>query len=154
MNQEHKESFRELFDYIFKGDQDAIDVCCLLVDIADTWDDIVDKDKPVSAQAVDKAFVGALFELQRRPIWFNAGLSYHVLNAFLKWRDANDIETNPLSTDDDLAKSYMLRAGLYDIFVLVAYHLHGDEWAREIGPGVRKFYAETLKDYIEEMRNA
>ena len=50
----------------------------------------------------------------------------------------------------DLEKTYMLRAGLYDMFSLIAYHLFGDTWAKEIGPDVRKLYGETLDDLRRE----
>jgi hypothetical protein len=48
----------------------------------------------------------------------------------------------------------MLRAGIYDIFVIFAFHLFGREWASEVGVVVRRFYGETLTDYKKEMINA
>lgn len=154
MNNDHKSAFNDLFKVIYKDDEDAIRISLLLVEVADIWDDLVDRDKDVPSSLIDKAFVSALFELQRYPLWFNAGLQHHVLNVYLRWRDATAIETDSNATDDDLNKCYMLRAGLYDIFVVIAYHLFGDDYAREVGPVVRRFYGETLKDYKEEMRNA
>lgn len=148
----HEESFRLFFDEIFKGDSRSIEFCISLLEVLHVWDDLVDKDNPLTSEEINKAFITAIFGLQNYPLWFTAGLNHLLLNTFLKWRDANEIEQNPLSSDDDLSKSYMLRAGLYDIFAVIAYHLFGDEWAREVGPKIRLLYGEKLKDYIEEMR--
>ena len=87
-------------------------------------------------------------------IWVNCGIAHHVLNCYLRWRDANTIEGSDKKIDSDLHKTYMLRAGVYDIFVIIAYYLYGDGWAEQIGPVVRKFYGETLDDYLREIKNA
>lgn len=151
MNDDHKKVFDELFTVIYKGNEDAKLFSFKLLEVAHTWDDIVDGDNP-SEDRVNSAFVSCFYEFQRHPIWKDAGLDHHLLNVFFRWRDANIIEKDNQSTDDDLNKSYMLRAGVYDLFVIIAYHLYGNEWAAEIGPYVRKSYGETLKDYIKEVR--
>jgi hypothetical protein len=147
------ESFRAFFEEIFKGDLASIKFCLDLLEVAHVWDDLVDKDNRLTSGEINRVFITAIFGLQNYPLWFSAGLNHLVLNSFLKWRDANEIENNPLSSDDDLSKSYMLRAGLYDVFAVIAYHLYGDEWAREVGPKIRLLYGEKLKDYILEMRS-
>ncbi len=147
-------SFNALFDEIYKGDVGAKELSFKLLDVAHTWDDLVDGDKSVEASVVNRAFMQSIFELQQSPLWFQAGLNFHVLNCYLRWRDATNMEADKDTSDDDLLKCYMLRAGLYDIFVIIAYYLHGDGWAEEIGPKVRKFYGEKPHEYLEEMRNA
>lgn len=153
MKDDHLESFNLLFNYIYKGNSDAIFISLELLKIAHTWDDIIDGDS-YDARDVNKAFVSCIFTIQNSPLWFSCGLNHHVLNCFLRWRDANTIEGDKLSTKSDLLKCYMLRAGLYDIFVIIAYHLFGDEWAEEIGPKVRKYYGETPNEFLEEFKNA
>lgn len=146
--------FADFFRYIYKGDKGAIHISNMLLNIAHTWDDIIDKDKPVSDKSVNQAFREAVFEIQQNPLWHQCGLSHHVLNCYLRWRDANTIEKSKEMTDNDLHKCYMLRAGIYDVFVIIAYYLYGDEWVEEVGPVVRRFYGETLEEYMTEMRNA
>jgi hypothetical protein len=153
MTPEHIESFQSLFDQIYKGDPGATNLSFKLLEIAHVWDDLVDKD-PVSEDQINSAFMACLFDVQQNPLWFKAGLSFHMQNIFLRWRDANTIERDSSATDDDLLKCYMLRAGIYDVFVILAYHLHGDQWAKQVGPIVRKFYGETPSQYLVEMRNA
>ncbi len=153
MNEDHFKSFELLFGEIYQGNVAACAVSMKLVKIANTWDDLIDRD-PVTNDEINKCFVASIFEVQNSPLWFQCGLNHHVLNCYLRWRDANTIEGSIDSTDNDLHKCYMLRAGIYDIFVIIAFHLFGDEWAKNIGPVVRRFYSETLNDYIEEMKNA
>lgn len=151
MTPEHKQAFDSLFDYIYKKDAAAISISHSLLELCHAWDDIVDGD-PITQDQVNSAFSLALFDLPKHPYWFQFGLNVHFLNVYLRWRDANIIEADPSSTDNDLSKTYMLRAGIYDLFVIIAYHLYGDEWAKTIGVTVRKFYGETLAEYVEEMR--
>lgn len=146
------ESFNILFDHIYKENKEAKEISFKLLDVAHTWDDLVDGDKSVTASVVNRAFMSCVFELQRYPLWFQAGLDHHVLNCYFRWRDASNLEADPNTSDDDLIKCYMLRAGLYDLFVIIAYHLYGDEWAEEIGPIVRKFYGESPQEYLSEIR--
>ncbi len=153
IDSKHLESFDSLFDYIYQGNELASALSVKILELLHTWDDLIDKDKPVSNSQINSAFIAATFELQQNVIWQQCMLGHHILNVYLRWRDATDIETsNP--SDDDLNKCYMLRAGLYDIFVIIAYHLYGDEWAAKIGPIVRRFYGEKLEEYKQEMRNA
>lgn len=153
MNQKHLEAFDILFDEIYQKNDLAKALSFQLIEVSQTWDDLYDKDKEVSGDQVNSAFVKSIVEMQLNPLWVQCGMSYHVLNVYLRWRDASKIEESSPS-DDDLNKCYMLRAGMYDLFVILAYHLYGDEWAMKIGPRVRRFYGETLKEYKEEMRNA
>lgn len=152
IEKEHLESFDKLFDYIYQGNQQAKDISFNLLEIAHTWDDLVDKDKVLTDEEINTAFVLSIFEIQNNPLWFQCGLNHHVLNVFLRWQDANRMEKDKDSTDDDLIKCYMLRAGIYDIFVVIAYSLFGLKWANEIGVTVRKFYGEKPKKFIEEIR--
>lgn len=153
IDQKHLDGFKVLFDAIYKSNDQAINISFKLLEIAHTWDDLIDKDKYLDDDEINKAFIGSIFEIQNNPLWFQCGLNHHVLNVYLRWRDANAIESDIDSTDSDLIKAYMLRAGVYDIFVIIAYYLYGDSWAKEVGVTVRKFYAEDPNKFIKEVRN-
>jgi len=154
IDKEHVESFKILFKEIYKGNEQATDLSFKLLEIAHTWDDMIDKDKEITDDQINNAFIMSIFEIQNNPLWFQCGLNHHVLNVFLRWRDSTIMEQDENSTDDDLVKCFMLRAGIYDIFVIIAYYLHGNQWAGEIGPTVRRFYGENLKEFIKEIRDA
>lgn len=149
MKEDHREALEELFDYIYKGDAEAKRLSFMLFNIAQGWDDLVDGDN-VSKKDINSLFIDSIFTVQQSPYWAPMGLSHHVLNVWLRWRDSDTIETG-IFTEDDLNKCYMLRAGLYDLFVIIAYYLHGSDWACEIGPLVRRSYGEKLNVYKEEI---
>lgn len=148
---EHEAALRNHLDKVMQGNQHAVDLCITLFGIAQVWDDLIDEGCAPS-QLIDKAFVSALVQIPTNPIaQMMPELPYHIYNVFLRWRDATAIECNQ-PTDDDLHKCYMLRAGLYDIFVLIAAKLYGDDYALEIGPFVRKMYGEKFSDYAKEFK--
>ena len=152
MNDEIKDSLFNFFNWLYKGNQQAVMLAVTLFDISQTWDDLVDGDD-VEPDAVNRCFVNCLVVLPQNPIvWQMPELPHHIYNVFLRWRDATNIENNSPS-DIDLDKCYMLRAGIYDIFVLIAAKLYGDDYAKEVGPSVRKFYGETLKTFKQEFIN-
>lgn len=154
MNSEHFKAFEELFSYIYKGNKEASDLSLKLLKMANTLDDLVDKDNQVTNDDLHSLFSGALFDLPRSRMWVEFGLAHHLLGVYLRWKDATAIEIDENVTDNDLNKTYMLRAGIYDIFAVVAYYLYGEQWASEVGPTIRRYYGETLVEYKAEMINA
>jgi len=146
-------TFNVLFDNIYKGNRQASELSFLLLNIVHTWDDLVDKDKPVSEAQINRAFLDATVRLTMNPLW-DSHIASNFMNVYLRWSTANAIERDNASTHNDLAKAWMLRASVYDIFVLIAHKLYGIEWAEEVGPVVHKYYGETLSDFIKEMRHA
>ncbi len=147
------EVFEELFNLIYKGHPEAVKLSFDLLQLAHTWDDLVDGDKEVSGDEANTAFVACLFTIPSSPLW-GLDMQANLLNVYLRWQDANTLEADKNSSDDDLAKAWLLRAGLYDLFVLLAAKLYGLTWAKEIGPIVRKAYGETLSAFTQEIKNA
>lgn len=68
----------------------------------------------------------------------------------LKWHGANAAERD--GTAD--ARSYMWRAGYYDLVLMVACLVHGPEKAAALSPVVMRMYGETLADYEKEFHHA
>lgn len=153
IKQTEVDAFDQLFDYIYKDHEQAKTISFEILELVHIWDDLYDKDKEVEPKHVNQAFFSATYQLQKNAIWQHCNLGEHMLNVILRWQDANVLESENKS-DDDLNKAYMLRAGIYDLFPIIAYHLYGMEWAQEIGPVVRRFYCETLDDFKKEVSNA
>ena len=145
-----KESLNQLFAHIYKGNEQAITLSHQLWDVAQTLDDFYDDD-PVSKPDVYKFALNTMFNIPNCQLAIAVGLNHHLLGVFLRWVDANTIEQDENRTKEDLIKAYMLRAGIYDIFVIIAYYLHGADWAFEIGPIVRRYYGEIFSEYESEI---
>lgn len=147
MNHQHRKVFFTAFHEFYKGNQNAINLSLMLLEVAHTWDDLIDGDE-VDKDSINRAFRYLIYDIPMNPVYKSIpGINDHMLNIYLRWRDATKMESEP---NPDLEKTYMLRAGIYDMFLLIAYHLFGDEWAQEIGPKVRKLYGETLDSLKEE----
>lgn len=148
MKQEHYDSFAKNLGSFFDGNQSAVELCMMLIKVADVWDDIVDGDKP-SYDDVNKAFMICLFSLDENQFYqvHKASLKPIILSITLKWMDANTLE----SKGEDLEKCYMLRAGLYDLFAHCAFLISGYDYYQKIGPIIRKFYGETYEEFKESL---
>lgn len=151
MNAKERADWDKLFTYLYQGREDAKAISFEILDLVHIWDDLYDQDKDVSPEQVNQAFFSAIYGLQTNPVWQQCALGAHMLNVVLRWKDANVLEREKKS-DDDLNKAYMLRAGVHDLFLIIAFHFFGMEWAEKVGPVLRRFYAETLDEYLEEMR--
>lgn len=150
--EKERKEWGQLFDYIYQGNNEAKAISIELLELVHSWDDLYDKDNDISPEQVNKALFSATYSLQKNPIWQHCSLIEHMLNVILRWQDANVLESE--QKGGDLNKAYMLRAGIYDLFPVVAYHLYGMEWAQHIGPMVRRFYCEDLEDFKKELSNA
>ena len=149
---EIRDSLVMFFNELYQHNQSAVMLALTLFDISQAWDDLVDGDS-INPDEVNKCFLNCLFVLPTNPIVQSMPeLPHHIYNVFLRWRDATWLENNE-PTDDNLNKCYMLRAGFYDIFVLIAAKLYGDDYARRVGPSVRKFYGETLNEFKREFQH-
>lgn len=150
LSSEHRLAFLPLFQHIYKGNTAAIELSFMLLELAHIWDDLVDGDKPVPAEDVNKAFLYALQVIPTSHLWTPAMHSM-LTSVYLRWQAANDIESDPTSDNNELAKAWMLRASLFDLFELLSLQLHGIDWARQNARYLRKYYGETLTDFCAEV---
>ncbi|NBU71134.1 MAG: hypothetical protein EBS53_06725 [Bacteroidetes bacterium] len=136
----------------FGGNQDALNMYRMFVDLAHTWDDMVDKDKALTEAQVNNAFLIALCYLPANPfyrqiqdavlpMWVTVVSAYETANRFEREKDQHGLEI-----------SHMLR---YAAGNIVAYAVHvcvGAEKAKDIMPEVWKhMVAERLGDYVNEV---
>jgi hypothetical protein len=135
----------------FGGNQDALNMFRMGVDLAHIWDDLVDKDKEVSEDAINHAFAIALVYLpanpfyqsiqqQVLPMWLSIIHAFQTANAFEKAKDPHGLE---------IAHSLRYAAGN-----LMAYVVHvcvGPEKAKEYLPEMWKaIVVERFDDYRKE----
>lgn len=140
-------AFNDAFHEFYQGNQHAISLSLMLLEVSHLWDDLIDGDA-VERDDIDRVFRYLIYDIPTNPVYRAIpGMPDHLLNVYLSWRDATAMESED---KPDLEKTYMLRAGIYDIFSLISYHLCGDEWSRNIGPKIRRLYGETLDSLKEE----
>jgi purine-cytosine permease-like protein len=135
----------------FGGNHDALNMYRAFVNLAHTWDDMIDRDNLVSADDINRAFLTCLVYLpanpfyraiqeQILPMWLVVVSSYETANAFEKAKDPHGIE---------IAHSLRYAAGN-----IVAYAVHvclGADKAKEVLPEVWKaMFYERFDDYRKE----
>jgi hypothetical protein len=138
----------------FGGNTDASAMYGLFVDLTHTWDDLVDRDKPVTEIEINQAFLTALVYLPANPfyrhiqpaimpMWLTVVSAYEAANKFEREKDPHGIEI-----------SHALR---YATGNIVAYAIHvcvGPEKAREYVPLMWKdVFHERFDDYRKEHLN-
>ena len=135
----------------FGGNENALRMFNAFVDLAHVWDDLVDKDKPVFADDINRAFLTCLVYLPANPfyrsiqneilpMWVTVVSAYETANFFEANKDAHGIE---------IAHGLRYAAGnimAYAVFVCV-----GAEKAKEFLPEMWKaIFYERFDDYRKE----
>lgn len=137
-------SLEDHFRRWFCGDEAAVHFAVQFYEVLQQWDDVEDEKKPPQ----DGLLNWLAFEKEYHP--FFAAHSDILRPVFklvhLSWRAANVLDHEP----DQIAKSYMLRAAMYQFFHVMAWICGGNDWAEEIGPEIYRMYGETLDDLQRE----
>lgn len=149
---EHLNLHRELWGIISKGDKDAVLFLSMLGDIFRVWDDLIDRDKPVTDGGINRAFWLALIELPKNQ-FYRRHLDHliPVLTSHINyWFDANTFEA---LGEHERTLSFVFRNVYNDILNQVAYLKGGYDWLRAVSPFIRKFtFSESLEEYLPTIR--
>lgn len=139
-------SLPDLFRRWFQGDEGAVFFATRLFEACQVWDDIEDEGKTDGVNAL-LSWLGWGKEYEP---YFAANahlLRPAMLSMYLQWRAANVLDRGDRS---DVAKSYMLRAAIYQVWHLMAWISGGDDWAAQVGPEIYRAYAETPDEIWSE----
>lgn len=110
-----------------------------------TFDDIADGDE-VDRAALDATILNSLTGFQANPFYlrFQSWLLPALVQAVLKWQ-ASDAAERAGRADE---RSFMWRAGFYDVIVLVVHLVHGP--STEKAWAALRMYGETAEEYMRE----
>jgi len=135
----------------FGGDPHGLAMYRLLVDLAHTWDDLVDKDKPVSESDINTAFLICLVHLPINPfyariqhavmpMWLTVVSAYEAANQFERDKDPHGLEI-----------AHVLRYAAGQIIAYGMLVALGAEDARKYVPEMWKaVVAERFEPYRQE----
>jgi len=124
-----------------------------LGEVLEAWDNLVDGDKDMDAEAISKGFWAALVSLPLNG-FFAANCGYLVpvmAGAFNAWEDSNELaRSNDL---EDLGRAHVMRDNVVEIVCQVAYLVGGRGWMRKISPVARRIMGarENLEEFIEDL---
>jgi hypothetical protein len=139
----------------FGGNQDALNVYRMFVDLAHLWDDLVDKDKEATEDDINNAFLICLVYLpanpfyrsiqeQILPMWLTVVSAFQTANKFEQDKDEHGIEI-----------AHNLRFAGGHIAAFMVQTCVGYEKAREVLPDIWKIIVnERYDEYRKEHLNA
>jgi hypothetical protein len=140
--------FAEKFPRWFCGNEAACAFASAIWQVAQDWDDMHDEGKR------SNEFIAWLAFGKEYTPFFAAHadvLRPALLSMYLQWEAANILEDGDRN---DVDKAFMLRAGIYSVFQMIAWLCGGNAWAIEVGPEIYRFYGETPQSLWEEKNNA
>ena len=138
----------------FGGNEDALSLFRMLVDLSHTWDDLVDRDKDIPDAYINNAFLICLVYMQANPfyrsiqeqvwpMWLTVVSAYETANTYERNKDEHGIE---------IAHGLRYAAGH-----IIAYMVHvcvGPEKAKQFLPEVWKHVmVERFEEYRQEHLN-
>jgi hypothetical protein len=136
------------------GDENALRFFLDLSHFVEIYDDLVDKDKPVSARDINHALFAVLcympsnpFFLQHRPT-----LTPLIFTSINAWADANEFQSGTMS---EKALAYGLKGGGVEILLSIISITRGVEYMRSISAEVRRIVMahESFEEYLEEVKD-
>jgi hypothetical protein len=115
------------------------------------FDDVADGD-PVEREDLNAAIWNTLVGMNQNSFWTTNSqtLAPVVATMILKWQGSDQAER----AGNADARSYVWRAGYYDVVVMVVALCHGTKYATENAHLVMALYGETLEDYMKEFGHA
>jgi hypothetical protein len=131
----------------------AVRLIVLLGETAEVWDDLIDADKPVSADCLNQLFTALLTELPLNPFFdrFKVQITPLILVGINAWHDANALERG---SDNDKAIAYVLRDWYTELIMFIMCITRGYTTMREHSLEIRRFFSqhESLAAYMEKLQ--
>ena len=130
---------------------DACDYLCDLWDAIQLFDDVADGDT-IERSALDSVLWSVFVGMPNNKFYManSQTLLPLVATQILKWQ-ASDIAERDGKIDE---KSFMWRAGYYDVVLMVYFLCYGREITTKDAVGVLSIYGEKYADYKKEFKNA
>jgi hypothetical protein len=135
----------------YKGDEDAFRLGKAIIHIACVWDDLVDRDVPVTNEQINSLMWTMLVEMQLNPFYrkWSGVLQPLIQSSIINWHLSNLMEKEP-GLSREIAHVARYSAG--DTLIYMAMLIGGMPWALEIGPEFKKrLQKEGFAEYNEEM---
>jgi len=129
----------------------AVDWLMMLWGAIQVFDDVADGDK-ITRQDLNACIWNTLVGMNQNSFWIvnSQTLTPVVASMILKWQASDQAERAGLAD----ARSFVWRAGFYDVVLMTVALCHGTSRATEMASLVMSLYGETFEDYMKEFHNA
>lgn len=140
--------------YEWVQDEEAVAFITTYANICEVWDDLIDKDKPVSDAQINRAFMQAVVSLPCNEFFIRhrAQILPLIVSGANAWADATAMERH--GTENQKVFSYVLRDWYMEFVSFIIYLTRGWEYLRSVSLEVRDFFThhETLEQYKERFK--
>ncbi len=143
----------EFLNYAFKGNTAATDYVLAISKAADVFDNLIDKDTPVSDSDVINSLWLLAVEIPRNPFFqaFANDLLPVTATGIMNWMTANKLEQRAEHIAIEIA--HVIRYSIADVVILAALLCGGREWAAEVGPELRlRSQRSDFNEYINSLK--
>lgn len=139
------------FTEVFALPEPASDWLLMVWDAIQVFDDVADGD-PVEREDLDRAIWNSLVGFYQNQFFqhYASSLLPVVANMIFKWQASDKVERE----NNADAKSFVWRAGYYDLVLTAVNLIHGPEVAAKSAHVVMNLYGETFEDYLKEFPHA
>lgn len=137
------------------GDAHALMFLSTIMDAVEVWDDLIDKDKPVSDEKLTQTFTNLLFWMPQNQ-FFEAHKNYLlpiIMTCVNAWLDSNKLAKSKLARDRQAA--WWLKQMGVELYGAVAFLMGGFDHMRSVSVEARSVLAhEDFVDYEQENGHA
>jgi hypothetical protein len=129
----------------------AVDWLLMLFEAIQVFDDVADGD-PVEREDLNAVIWNTLVGMIQNTFWIanSHSLTPVVATMILKWQASDQAERDGKAD----AKSFVWRAGYYDVVLMTVALCHGTQQATEKAQQVMGLYGEAFEDYMKEFDHA
>lgn len=122
-------------------------------DMCEVFDDLIDKDKPVTDEDIVRTLFNALVDIPMNPFFIQHRMELVpvIITGINAWLDANRLEKG---SDNDKVFAYVLRDWYAELVSFIIFLTRGRHYLRTVSMDVRTFFThhETLEQYREGLK--
>lgn len=142
---------KENLQRVFALPAPAVEWLLMLWGAIQVFDDVADGDH-VEREDLNATIWNTLVGMSQNTFWQanSHTLAPVVASMILKWQASDQAERAGKAD----ARSFVWRAGYYDVVLMVVAVCHGTQRATQAAQQVMELYGETLEDYMKEFSHA
>lgn len=131
----------------FGGNRHALEFMLKISDITELWDDLIDGDKELAVDRINRVFYMALVEFPCNPFYTEHRhyLTPLIIQAINSWQDANVLEHGDRN---ERALAYTLRNIDIQLVQAIVFITQGYDRMRELSPQIWKVFAAEQDDIL------
>lgn len=147
------QTIEDCIRFALKGNEDAVSCFMLLRDVLHFWDDLIDKDREITDEQINRSMFKAIVSLPSNPFFrqYQDYLLPTLVNAIGNWHAANKFE----KTDDGklLEVAFVIRSDYANLLIQSAYIVGGHDWMVYVTPLIRSMWtSENFSAYMANLQ--